>query len=205
MRIKHFIIIALGILILNSCKNKGTKPVLPYYLGEELNEVWILPGQVKEAFVNFPNFQLKDQFEVQIERNHLNEKAFVVNFFHGDCETVCSKGMKAMDSLQNRLLEDEVLFLSISLDADRDSLNTLKELTETYHVNPEKWRLLSGDKLQISEISKLVLQKEIAHPNDYKKYNHLYLFDKKGYLRGIYDVSNPVSIETIILDTHLFR
>lgn len=205
MKIKYTFIIVAGILLFNSCKNKGTKPLLPFYQGEELNEVWILPEEEKKDFINFPNFQLNDQFEVLIERQHLNEKAFVVNFFYGDCENVCKKGMKAMDSLQNRLLEDEVLFLSISVDASRDSLNTLQELNETYHVNPEKWRLLSGDKNQVNQILKVVLNKKISHPNDFKEFNLLYLFDKKGYLRGIYDVEKMVSIENLILDTRLFR
>ncbi len=205
MRIKSILIITAGILLFTSCKNKGTKPLLPYYLGEEFQEVWILPEQEKKAFINFPDFQLKDQFEVDILKKHLIGQAFVLNFFYGNCKNACSDGMKAMDSLQNRLLEDEVLFLSISLDGDRDNVNTLKKYSEEFSVNPEKWRLLTGDKKQIKQIIKTVLNQKINHPNDYKDYNLLYLFDSEAYLRGIYDLKNEVAIENLILDTRLFR
>lgn len=205
MKIKSILIIATGILLFSSCKNKGTKPLLPYYLGEDLNEVWILPEQEKKAFINLPDFQLKDQFDVNIERKHLLGQAFVLNFFYRDCKNACSIGMKAMDSLQNRLFDDEVLFISFSLDADKDDNKTLKSHSENYNVNPEKWRLLSGDQNQINQILKEVLKKNIIHPNDYKDYHLLYLFDKDAYLRGIYDLKNEVAIENLILDTRLFR
>lgn len=205
MKSKYLLIVAIGLLTINSCKNKGTKPLLPYFLGEEITEVWILPEQEKSAFVKFPNFDLKDQFDVEIKSKHLQNKAFVVNFFYGGCKNSCAKTLEAMDSLQNRLLKDEVLFLSISIESQRDSLGTLKFLAEKHHANPEKWRLLSGDKEQVDHILKSILNREVSHPNDFNSYNELYLFDNQGYLRGIYDINTQVAIENLILDTRLFR
>tara|TARA_R110002096_G_scaffold436044_1_gene665968 strand:- start:19602 stop:20222 length:621 start_codon:yes stop_codon:yes gene_type:complete len=205
MKGKCLILISLVFLGMNSCKNKGTKPLLPYFLGEELNEVWILPQQEKKAFVKFPNFTLKDQFDVEIKSKHLSNKAFVVNFFYGDCERTCNQAMKAMDSLQNRLFDDEVLFLSISIEADKDSLITLQTLSEKFNTNPEKWRILGGDPTQINSILKQIFNIKIEHPKDFKNFNSLFLFDKFGYLRGIYHLKNQVAIENLILDTRLFR
>lgn len=204
-KFKSLILISILVFSISACKNKGTKPLLPYYLGEEMHPVWILPNQGKEVFQRWSNLNLFDHDGTEIETNKIKAKAIVLQLFYGGCGAKCDLGFKAMDTLQLELANDSILLLSISIDPEKDNTTVLKKIAKQYHANASKWMLLNGESIDIDDFLKHTLQIVIEHPNSLEKINQLYLFDNQGFLRGIYDANSFVEVENIKLDTHLFR
>lgn len=202
------LLFALLAVLLVSCKNKGTKPILPYYLSDangNLREVWIQPDQTRTAFQKLASFTLKDQNDDLISSDQLRAKALVVSFFFGDCNQRCEPGLEAMEKLQSRFENEDILLLTFSIDSRRDSLEVLEEIGAQYNADPDKWLFLAGDDDQVRDLLSVTFKKFVIHPNDLKDINTVYLIDKSGFLRGSYDLSDEVNTENLALDSHLFR
>jgi len=60
-----------------------------------------------------------------------------------------------MKRLQDEFIRDDrIMFVSFSIDPERDSVPKLKEYAEKYGVIPGKWNLLTGNKDEIYDLAR---------------------------------------------------
>lgn len=170
-----------------------------------LGELSTDPLTGKSSYYQTPEFQLKNQFNDQVTHLDFENKIQVVDFFFTSCPTICPK-MTTHLKLVEKAFEkaDEVAIVSYSIDFKNDSPEKLKQYSENYKINNNKWTFLTGDNDAVFELSKdyKVLafddgtgsQKNIIHDGTFV------LVDGKRRIRGYYDGLSVKDTKRLILD-----
>lgn len=170
-----------------------------------LGELSTDPLTGKSSYYQTPEFQLKNQFNDQVTHLDFENKIQVVDFFFTSCPTICPK-MTTHLKLVEKTFEkaDEVAIVSYSIDFKNDSPEKLKQYSENYKINNNKWTFLTGDNDAVFELSKdyKVLafddgtgsQKNIIHDGTFV------LVDGKRRIRGYYDGLSVKDTKRLILD-----
>lgn len=127
------------------------------------------------------------------------------------CPDICPMTTHNMRLVENRLsedLKDQIKFIVISFDPDRDTPSALKKYAELRDYSFDRWSLLSGDKQHTKEVMLKFDVKAIFTDSTYAdgelSYNIMHtdrisLIDQKGKLRKNYKGS-AADIDEIIED-----
>lgn len=189
---------------------------LPYLFPEidETGQV-IVKGETDTVFHQVPNFVLTNQDGKAYSSDDLKDKIYVVDFFFTRCGTICPTMAVEMRRVQDVFAENETIKLvSISIDPKHDSSQVLKAYAKKNDSNPAKWNFLTGDKKTIYDLAIKGFKLPVSDAADYDKniksvdetFIHsekLLLIDKQGYVRGMYDGTNPEDVDRLILEIKL--
>jgi protein SCO1/2 len=123
-----------------------------------------------------------DQTGREVELGELAGRPRVVALLYTRCTFSCPRIMARMKHLEARA-GDEVGFVVVSLDPDRDTPERLAEFAGDMRLDPERWTLLTGPAARVREISVLLgvpyrtlPDGEVAHANV------LTLLDEEGVI-----------------------
>lgn len=129
---------------------------------------------------DIPPFQLTDQEGNEFDSASLVGRPYVVSFFFAECPTICAKLNKHMQQLRERMDDPELVFLSITVDPDRDTPEILKAYAANYNANVDDWKFLTGDLHRVQEVGErsfqVIVDREI-HTED------IMLVDRWGRFR----------------------
>jgi protein SCO1/2 len=142
--------------------------------------------QIKPA----PEFMLTKQDGKRLALKELRGKVLAITFIYASCTDTCPLLTAKMAGIQDRLGSDfgaKVFFVSITVDAERDTPDILKRYAEAYKANPAGWAFLTGTAAEIRDVTK-------RYGIYYKKMpggdvDHTFLtslVDRKGMLRVQY-------------------
>ena len=109
-------------------------------------------GQGSGTYDDFgiaPAFMLTDQLERPVRSDMFRGKIVVANFIYTSCTDICPLISTQMQSLQQRLREENLLgnqvqLLSFSVDPSRDTPAVLQAYAERHQADPHAWRFLTG-------------------------------------------------------------
>jgi protein SCO1/2 len=99
-----------------------------------------------------PEFSLIDQDSQPFTRESLKGKLTVLNFVFTNCPFVCPTLMDKMHGLSVALKNEQVHFLSISVDPAHDTPASLKAFAELHSADQSRWRFLTGEKAEVDRI-----------------------------------------------------
>ena len=114
-------------------------------------------------------------------------------------------------TLQREFRNDsKILFLSHSVTPEMDSVPMLKEYAERNQVVSGKWHLVTGSR---STVYSLARQSYFAdesknvpeNTGDFLHTEKMFLVDKNGHLRGVYNGVLPAEMERIKEDIRLLK
>lgn len=156
-----------------------------------------------------PDFVLKDQEGRRLTQKDLEGKIVVADFFFASCTSICPKMSVNMNKAQERFSgnKDRVVFLSISVDPERDTVEVLKDYGRRYGADPRRWLLATGDRKQIYDLAAAFLL-GVAEAGDGQFIHSDYwvLVDAKRRIRGYYRGTEAASVKEILRDIkHLER
>ena len=145
------------------------------------------------------NFELTNQLGQKATLDKYRNKVIVANFFFTHCPTICPPLTQNMKRLQQSLTNakrvgdktnNNVQFISFSIDPERDSVAKLKEWADRFQINPEQWDLLTGDKKTIYDLAlndmKLALVDGKGIDTSFIHTDHFVLIDSSRNIRGFY-------------------
>ena len=95
---------------------------------------------------------------------------------------------------------NEVLFMSHSIDPKRDSVMKLRSYAESLGVQSKSWHFMTGEKDEIYDLAKAYMISAAEDPRAPGGYIHsgaFILIDQKGRIRGYYDGTLPEDTETL--------
>jgi protein SCO1/2 len=96
------------------------------------------------------NFSLVNQYNQPFERQQLEDKIWIANFFFAGCTTECSSVLHNIATLQSQLQSHpNVLLVSFTTDPRSDTPDVLKAFSEPFHPETNRWFFLTGDRQQI--------------------------------------------------------
>ena len=99
--------------------------------------------------------------------------------------------------------DEDILLLSHTVTPEIDTVEQLKRYSLEKKVNDKKWNLVTGDKKQIYELARksyLVAMDNEFSINSIIHTENFVLVDKEKNIRGVYDGTSKMSIDSLIND-----
>jgi len=189
--------VLLFILILAGCTKTDELPIL--------GESSIDPLTGKNRSYQTPEFQLKNQFNREVNHRDFENKIQVVDFFFTSCPTICPKMTKHLKLVEKAFEKvNEVVIVSYSIDYKNDTPGRLKQYSENYKINNNKWTFLTGESDAILELSKdykvIAFDDGNAGQSNIVHDGTFVLVDGKRRIRGYYNGLSVSDTERLIRD-----
>lgn len=144
---------------------------------------------------HLPSVQLIDIDENEFMFSDLEGKVVILSFIYTNCPDIChltsSKLNRFKKSLDKKVTEN-LFFVSISFDPDRDSPEILKEHVKHMKLDLANWAFVTGNQFQIKKVLEAAgIDPFIQSGPDSKSYtyNHrdrISLVDRDGHIRKHY-------------------
>ena len=187
-----------SIILLISCTTSIQKSKLPFF-----GEPKLINGD--SVYPTIQNFTFIDQENKVITNNTFKDKIYVADFIFLSCPSICPKMNESMLNAYKAFeMNNNVLFLSHTIDPEHDSISKLKSYAENLKVNPNKWHFVTGSKDSIYHISEKsyfsAAYQDSTAPGGYTHSGGLLLIDKSRHIRGVYDGTNSAETERLISD-----
>jgi len=98
---------------------------------------------------------------------------------------------------------NDVLFLSQSIDPKRDSVTRLHDYAEKLGISSARWHLMTGDRDSIYSMAKhymIAAQEDKLAPGGYAHSGAFLLVDRNKQIRGIYDGTDAEDVDKLAHD-----
>ena len=167
---------------------------------------WIFLNK-NPAALNLPriskvaDFHLLDQDAQPIGLRDLKGKVWVADFIYSTCSGICPLMSKNMAQLGRSfaLLQQEVTFVSISVNPENDTPDRLKEYAKTVQANTRAWKFLTGPREEIQRLA--VHSFKVGSVDEIMMHSaYFVLVDNKGYIRGYYEGTQKKQIDRLFKD-----
>ncbi|MCW3077897.1 MAG: electron transport protein SCO1/SenC [Bacteroidetes bacterium] len=187
-----------------SCHNNKTNTfLLPVYGEKKI-------GNMDTIYHTVGEFNFTNQYGEAITNATVKNKIYVADFFFATCQSICPEMSKNLTQVQKEFANDDsLLILSHSVNPRHDTVQVLKNYSETYGARKNKWHFLTGDKKQIYELAKTsYLVNALEDDGSAEGFLHSELFllvDTKGRVRGMYDGTDHAAVTKLISDIKLLK
>ncbi len=198
-------IFLLVLLVLYSCQPSGTKE-LPIYNPSDINPK-LVDKSLQDTKENHTvlDFSLINQNGKIITQEDYKNKVYVVDFFFTSCTSICPLMTNNLLRVQQEVLNtNDIMFLSLSVTPEIDSVPVLRKYATDKGIIDGKWNVTTGDKKHIYELARksyfAVVEQGDGGLQDFIHTPNFILVDKKKQIRGIYDGTNAAEIERLLQD-----
>lgn len=194
-------------VIISGCSTPIKK--LPIYGEREAVKKMVNGVEVVDTiYQSIPNFSFLNQDGVVINSNSLNNKIYVADFFFTSCPSICPIMKKQMLRVYDKFKgNEEVKFLSHTIDPKHDSISVLKNFSNKLGVNSKQWYFLYGKKEVIYNLAKTAYMstsfEDKAAPGGIVHSGYFLLVDKNKRIRGAYDGTDEGQVSQLIDDMQI--
>ena len=146
----------------------------------------------------------------------LKGKILVVDFFFSHCPIVCPKLTKNMklllrafrkDPKREEQLDNQIQFISLTVDPERDSFQQLRKFADQYGVDHDHWYMLTGDKKKIYDFARYELKLTVGEGDggaeDFIHTEKITILDGDRFIRGYYAGLDSFEISKCAYDLSL--
>jgi protein SCO1/2 len=193
------------LLLLTACNRPVKNNDLPFYNTPDFTPVWLTPDDdAYKSIHTIPTFNLTNQLGQVITNKSTAGKIYVANFFFASCRNICPPMMDNLAKVSEAYAGDNnVLILSHSVTPTRDNVDILAKYATAHHINGKNWWLLTGNQPAIYKLARQAYfaDDETGYNKGTDQFLHtenLVLIDQKGRIRGVYNGSLIVEVETLI-------
>ncbi|HIP37769.1 MAG TPA: SCO family protein [Crocinitomix sp.] len=213
MKLINVSIIAITVLLLIGCsanQNDKTKDSvkdnrLPF-IGE-MEFDYDENNQITDTIYHtIPNFEFLAHDSSLITSETVKGKIYVADFFFTSCPSICPKMTNHMQDLHNRTKDIEgLMFLSHTVDPERDSLPVLNEYIKTMQIETgDNWFFLWAPQGYTYEIGKYgyLINADVDPKAEggFLHSEHFVLIDKERRIRGMYEGTDKSKIDQLEKD-----
>ncbi|MGP1990598.1 SCO family protein [Zobellia laminariae] len=151
------------------------------------------------------DFELLNQNGETITQANYENKVYVADFFFTRCPSICPVMSNNIEKLQNTFIDNSiVMFLSLSVTPELDSIPILKEYAQKHGAIDGKWNITTGEKKHIYNLARksyfAVVNEGDGGLQDFIHTANFILVDTKKQIRGVYDGTIDKEIERLIND-----
>ena len=205
MKIRIFETFLLSITILFvSCNSENKK--LPI-LGEREPVEKIVNGKtvIDTIYKTIPDFNFMNQDSVMISNQTLQNSIYVADFFFTSCPSICPIMSKNMLDVYNKYKgNEEVKFLSHTIDPKHDTIPVLKKYATKLGVDSKQWNFVYGDRESVYKIAKdgymNFAAEDVKAPGGITHSGYFLLIDKEKRVRGAYDGTQELQVKQLMED-----
>ena len=184
---------------------------LPYYDDATLTPVWPADASTRAALHRVGDFRLTDARGRAVTRRDVEGRIYVASFFYTQCRTLCPDLRVQLTRVHEAFAGDSaVLILSHSVMPEMDDANRLAHYAHRNGIDGRRWRLLSGDRAELTRLARDAYFVELADTtgNTAGRLRHtetLVLVDQIGHIRGVYDGSLVYDVSQLMSDIRVLR
>lgn len=154
------------------------------------------------------DFKFADQDSNEVTGNTFHNKIYVADFIFLSCPSICPKMNENMLAVYTSFKNNpNVLFLSHTIDPERDTIPRLKAFAGNLQVRSDKWHFVTGNQDSIYAMADksyfATAYSDSTAPGGYAHSGGLLLIDKHKHIRGVYDGTVPAETTRLINDLHL--
>lgn len=148
------------------------------------------------VLIKSPDFELTDQLGTKFGVDDLQGRVWVVNFMFTQCTATCPRQAEKIAELQRRAQRwpdwDRIRLLSISVDPEHDTVDTLKDYADLHGADHEHWKFLTGARDELFRISKDGFKLPVSEAardasTPITHSSKFILVDAEGRIRGYFD------------------
>jgi len=205
------VIVLLFIVFYYSFTYMSPSKTLPVYNPSNFNpELVDRDLQYKNKNHTIADFELINQNGEIVTQEDYKDKIYVADFFFTRCGSICPIMTNNMVKLQEEFRgNDDIMFLSLSVTPEIDSVSVLRAYANSKGVIDSKWNVTTGNKKHIYELARqsyfAVVEQGDGGLQDFIHTPNFILIDKEKQIRGIYDGTNDEDIKRIIDDIHILK
>lgn len=194
----------LFIWLLNNSKSHFEVANFPGPEGSKLRYMLNEDGEVH----TLPDFSFTDQQGKVLTKKDVEGKVLIANFMFTRCPSICPDMSTQLKRVQEEFKANpDVLILSHTVDPEYDTVQVLDEYAQAYGAKYGKWYMLTGPKPVLYEQAragfKLPVPQGDGGPDDFVHSDKLVLLDKKGRIRGFYSGTDPLKVDTLMIETRI--
>ncbi|CAM4246429.1 SCO family protein [Lacicoccus alkaliphilus] len=159
---------------------------------------------LKDRPPEFPNIEVVDNKGRKYDFDEFEGKHMLMTFIYTSCATACpemSSNMKYVyDMIDPALYEDDLVFLSVSFDTERDTVEVLDRYAGYFEADGGSWRMLRvPDEDDLEDILDMYGVTVIPEGDaDYQHNTSFYLIEPDGRLGEVLDYREVgQAVETI--------
>jgi cytochrome oxidase Cu insertion factor (SCO1/SenC/PrrC family) len=148
-------------------------------------------GDPLNDFGAVPDFELVERSGQLVTLNSLKGEVWIANLIFTHCAGTCPLMTAHMRALKDTLTEEEVRFVSITVDPHRDTPEVLAEYADLHGADPS-WFFLTGDRNSIYRLAQegfhLAVDDTIGTQIEPITHSTRFvLVDREGRIRNYYD------------------
>jgi protein SCO1/2 len=160
-----------------------------------------------QKYWSLPDFTLTDSNGRPVRGADLAGKVWVAEFFYTSCPGPCPVLTGKVGEVQKALGSNpEVRLVSISVDPEKDTAETLKTYSKRYDAGPN-WFFCTGDKAAIVTLAhdgfKLPIAEGTPQSGPVTHSTRLVLVDKAGTVRGFYEGTEEDKVQELVRDARV--
>ncbi|MGE4345776.1 MAG: SCO family protein [Flavobacteriaceae bacterium] len=188
------VIFLILLCIVASCSEESEK--LPYLGNPTIVNNIEIQHTIKD-------FSFLNQDSLVVTNDTFKNKIYIADFIFLRCPTICPVMNMELKRVYDTFKDNEnVLFVSHTVDPENDTIPVLKAYSENLEVNPKKWHFLWGEQNDIFDIAKnsyfTQAYEDLDAPGGYAHSGGFILVDKNRHIRGVYDGTNSVDVDRLI-------
>ena len=157
------------------------------------------------SYSTVPGFELTNQNGEPFGSAQLTGKIWIAGFIFSTCPGPCPMISSRMSELQRPLENSDVHLVSLTVDPEKDTPEVLRGYAEKLHARPGRWDFLTGPKSAIYDLSrsgfKLPVSENSDQPGVPAHSTRAVLVDRRGTIRGYYDMIAPDAVTKLLADT----
>jgi len=173
---------------------------------------WLRQAQVAQAarrtistYGTVPQFELTNQDGQPFGSAQLNGKIWIAGFIFTTCPGPCPMISSRMSDLVRPLEKSDVHLVSFTVDPENDTPEVLRDYAQRLHAPPGRWDFLTGQQAAIYDLTQQGFKLAVADGADADGQpvhsTRAVLVDRRGTIRGYYDVLAPDAVTKLLADT----
>lgn len=177
------------------CKQKEVK--LPFLGNTEVRGDEIIYPKIKDfSFIN--------QDSTVVTNKTFDGKIYIADFIFLSCPTICPIMHVQLKTVYNKFYDNpNVLFLSHTIDPERDTVKELKSFTDLQDID-KGWHFVTGNRDSIMKIATesyfTTAYPDSNEPGGFVHSGGFLLIDKNRHVRGVYDGTDSNETKRLIGD-----
>lgn len=153
------------------------------------------PEEPLRTLFHVPSFELTDDDGTAFTSSELTGHVWIASFLYTTCTTICPTLASQLANIEQRTAShgDQVMLVSISVDAEADTPERMHAFAERFRHDPARWHFLTGHPETVrATIQRGFLMPEPTHHElpeggyDVLHGANVMLFDRSGGCRGLY-------------------
>ncbi len=155
---------------------------------------------------NVPSFSFRDQGDHLISSAQLLGRPWIADFIFTRCTSACPIMTAQMVSLQRKVQNPRVRFISFSVDPEHDTPAVLRQYAARWHADEIRWYLLSTDVRGLESVTegmKMTVQATDDPDDPILHSNRFTLVDAQGRIRGIYRGTDDEQMQRLAADVEM--